>query len=132
MRTRPVVLAVVAALVALTAGRGAATSRQSDPKFEELAGLVTRKMAEYGVPGVAVGIVKSGQCTMRGFGVTNVEYPQPIGPDTVFPIASISKTFATTAMMRLVEQGKVDLNAPVRKYLPHFRVQDRSAETTSG
>jgi len=120
-------MVIAAALVALTVSRGAAVAPQSDPKFEALAALVTKKMAEYSVPGVAVGIVKNGQVTMRGFGVTNVEYPQPIGPDTVFPIASISKTFATTAIMRLVEQGKIDLNAPVRRYLPEFKVQDEAA-----
>jgi len=45
---------------------------------------------------------------------------------TVFPIASISKTFAATMVMRLAEQGKVDLKAPVRKYLPHFKVRDEA------
>jgi CubicO group peptidase (beta-lactamase class C family) len=45
---------------------------------------------------------------------------------TVFPIASISKTFAVTAMLRLVEDGKVDLRAPVRTYLPEFRVRDET------
>ena len=48
----------------------------------------------------------------------------PVNAHTVFPIASISKTFAATAMMRLVEQGKVDLRAPVRTYIPNFRVRD--------
>jgi CubicO group peptidase (beta-lactamase class C family) len=47
-----------------------------------------------------------------------------VNAHTVFPIASISKTFAATAMMRLVEQGKLDLRAPVRTYIPAFRVRD--------
>jgi CubicO group peptidase (beta-lactamase class C family) len=59
--------------------------------------------------------------------VTNVEDPLPVTPHTVFPIASISKTFAATAIMRLVEQGKVDLHAPVRTYLPDFHVRDSAA-----
>jgi CubicO group peptidase (beta-lactamase class C family) len=60
-------------------------------------------------------------------GITNVEDSLPVTPHTVFPIASISKTFAATAMMRLVEQGKVDLRAPVRTYIPEFRVRDTVA-----
>src|SRR5687767_7843749 len=84
----------------------------ADQKFEQIASLVTQKMAEYGVPGVAFGIVKNGQLTVRGLGVTNLDNPQPVTPDTVFALASISKTVTTTAMMRLVEQGKVDLSAP--------------------
>ena len=76
------------------------------------------------MPGVALGIVADGETSIRGLGVTNVEDPLPVTGHTVFPIASISKTFAATAMMRLVEQGKVDLRAPVRTYLPDFRVRD--------
>ena len=100
---------------------------QANPKFDQLAALVEQKMAEYGVPGVAFGIVKNGQVIERGFGVTNLDNPQPVTPDTIFALASISKTVTTTAMMRLVEQGKVDINAPVRQYLPAFRVQDEGA-----
>jgi CubicO group peptidase (beta-lactamase class C family) len=58
--------------------------------------------------------------------VTNVNEPLPVTAETVFPIASISKTFAATMMMRLVEQGTVDLKAPVRKYLPDFKVRDEN------
>ena len=79
------------------------------------------------MPGVALGIVADGETTIRGLGVTNVEDPLPVTEHAVFPIASISKTFAATAMMRLVEQGKVELRAPVRKYLPDFRVRDEAA-----
>jgi CubicO group peptidase (beta-lactamase class C family) len=98
-----------------------------NPRFDALVSLTEAKMKEYGVPGVALGIVSAGGATIRGLGVTNVEDPLPVTAHTVFPIASISKTFATTAMMRLVEQGKVDLRAPVRTYLPDFRVRDEAA-----
>ena len=111
------------ALVAGPAGQPPA----ADARFDALASLTEAKMREYGVPGVAVGVVNGGAVTMRGFGVTSVEFPQPIGEHTVFPIASISKTFAATVAMRLVEQGKLDLKAPVRKYIPEFRVQDEAA-----
>jgi CubicO group peptidase (beta-lactamase class C family) len=100
---------------------------QTDPKFEQLSALVTQKMAEYGITGVAFGVVKNGQATVRGFGVTNVENPQPITSSTVFALASISKTVTATAIMRLVDQGKIDLDAPVQKYLPDFKVQDAAA-----
>src|SRR4051812_8123629 len=102
-------------------------SIQTDDRFEELAKLVQSKMTEYHIPGVSFGIMKNGKSTVRGFGVTSVEDPQPITPDTVFPIASISKTFTTTAVMRLVDQGKLDLKAPIQKYIPDFRVQDETA-----
>ena len=98
----------------------------ANPRFDRIASLAEARMKEYGVPGVALGVIADGQQSIRGLGVTNVEDPLPVTPHTVFPIASISKTFAATAMMRLVEQGKVDLHAPVRTYLPDFKVRDES------
>jgi CubicO group peptidase (beta-lactamase class C family) len=99
----------------------------ANPRFDALVSIAEARMTEHGVPGVALGIVADGAVTIRGLGVTNVEDPLPVTEHTVFPIASISKTFAATAMMRLVEQGKVDLRAPVRTYLPEFRVRDETA-----
>lgn len=89
--------------------------------------MVTAKMAEYHVPGVALGIVKAGRIETRVFGITSVENPQPITVDTVFPIASITKTVAATAIMRLVQDGTLVVTAPVQQYLPDFRVKDESA-----
>ena len=121
-------LAAAIALATLFATAPASTiAPQPDSKFEQIAALVAQKMAEHGVPGVAFGILKNGQTTVRGLGVTNLDNSQPVTPDTVFPLASISKTVTAMAMMRLVEQGKVDLNAPVTQYLPGFRVQDETA-----
>jgi CubicO group peptidase (beta-lactamase class C family) len=99
---------------------------QAPGRFEEIAALAEAKMREYGVPGVAIGILDNGLLTTRGLGVTNIEDPLPVTDHTVFPIASISKTVATTMVMRLVEQGKLDLKAPVRQYLPDFRVADEA------
>ena len=117
------------AVVSATASLGAllVASPQADPKVDQIAALITQKMSEYSVPGVAFGMVRNGTVITRGFGVTNVDNPQPVTPDTIFALASISKTVTTTAMMRLVEQGKVDLDAPVRRYLPDFKLQDESA-----
>ncbi|MBI3981796.1 MAG: beta-lactamase family protein, partial [Gemmatimonadetes bacterium] len=120
---------VAAALSVALAAAGAPVHAQSgsDARLEALASLTETKMKEFGVPGVALGIVLNGTVTIRGLGVTNVEDPLPVTAHTVFPIASISKTFAATAMLRLVEQGKVDLRSPVRTYLPDFRVRDEAA-----
>ena len=127
MRRGLTVVVILAAIAASASSLPGAEAVQADPKFEQLAVLVTQKMTEYGIPGVAFGMVRNGQVTVRGFGVTNLDDPQPITPDTVFPLASISKTIAATAIMRLVEQGKIDLAAPVRTYLPDFKVQDETA-----
>jgi CubicO group peptidase (beta-lactamase class C family) len=119
-------LASAALLAALSIARGA-RAQDADPRFDALAKLAESKMKDYGVPGAALGVLQNGTVTMRGLGITNVEDPLPVTAHTVFPIASISKTFAATAIMRLVEQGKIDLKAPVRKYIPDFRVRDEAA-----
>src|SRR5207249_2180224 len=124
MRRTIVAVAVVASCEVVRARPHA--QAPADVRFEALASLVPEKMREYRLPGVALGVVDGDSTTLRGFGVTSVDDPLPITTHTVFPIASISKTIAATAMMRLVEQGRVDLRAPVRKYLTDFRVQDEA------
>jgi CubicO group peptidase (beta-lactamase class C family) len=118
-RSTATLIAIIAALYTPTRAQD-----RPDARFAAVVAMAEAKMREYRVPGVAVGIIDHGVLTARGLGVTNVEDALPVTEHTVFPIASISKTFAATAMMRLVEQGKVDLKAPVRTYLPDFKVRD--------
>lgn len=128
----PVRLAVFASVLlcaALTLARGqsAVPPAATDARFERLASVVTAKMKEYGVPGVAIGILADGQTSTRGFGITNVDHPLPVTDETLFQVGSISKTFTGTALMRLLESGKLKLDAPVRTYIPEFRVADETA-----
>jgi CubicO group peptidase (beta-lactamase class C family) len=118
--------AILAILLAVSAIAAPAAQAPATSKFDAIAALAEAKMREYHVPGVAIGILDNGVVHTRGLGVTNVEDPLHVTDHTVFPIASISKTFAATMMMRLAEQGKVDLKAPVRKYLPDFKVRDEN------
>ena len=124
-RLLPIALAASFAMCPAPSG-----AQRTDARFDALVSLAEAKMSEYRVPGVALGVVENGAVTIRGLGVTSVEDPLPITAHTVFPIASISKTFAATAIMRLVEQGKIDLRTPVRTYLPDFRVQDETVSRT--
>jgi CubicO group peptidase (beta-lactamase class C family) len=80
-------------------------------------------LGRYGVPGAAAGLIYRGREHIRCFGVTNVDYPVAIDPNTVFRIASTTKTFTGTTAMRLVDQGRLALDAKVRRYLPHFRTR---------
>ncbi len=93
-------------------------------KFERIAEQVERWREELGVPGAAFGLRVAGQSWTRGVGLTHVEHPLPVTDETLFQIGSITKTVTATAMMRLVEQGALDMRAPVRDYLPGFRVRD--------
>ncbi len=92
--------------------------------FAQLSDVIQLEMASLGVPGVAVGVWFDGQTYTDGFGVTNVDHPLPVDQDTLFQIGSISKTMTGTAVIRLVERGLLDLDEPVRRYLPELRLAD--------
>ncbi|NIP34966.1 MAG: serine hydrolase, partial [Thermoplasmata archaeon] len=84
-------------------------------------------MREFHVPGVAVGVLHGDETFTEGLGVTNVDHPIAVDETTLFQIGSITKTFVGTLAMRLVETGKLELDAPIRTYLPDFRVLDEEA-----
>lgn len=83
-------------------------------------------MEELGIPGVAIGIVHGDQEFTVGLGVTSVENPLEVTPDTVFQIGSTTKTYTGTMMTMLDEQGVLSLDDRVRKHLPEFKLQDES------
>jgi CubicO group peptidase (beta-lactamase class C family) len=76
------------------------------------------------VPGVAVGVTFDGEEHVAVHGVTSVEDPLPIDAGTLFQIGSTGKTYTATAILILVEQGRIDLHAPVRSYVPELRLKD--------
>ena len=100
------------------------TSHIKDRTFRRIAKKIASEMKRLQVPGVAIGIWHKGKEYAEGFGITSVEHPLPVTADTLFQTGSISKTFTGTMIMKLAEEGKVDLDAPVKKYIEDFKVQD--------
>jgi CubicO group peptidase (beta-lactamase class C family) len=86
--------------------------------------LVRDAMSTHHVPGIAVGIWHDGREELGGWGVTSVDHPLAVDADTLFQIASITKTITATTIMRLVEQKKIALDAPIRTYIPTFALKD--------
>ena len=77
-------------------------------------------MAQYRIPGVAVGLYFDGREYLRGYGVTNVDSPRPVDADTLFRIGSNSKTLCGTAAAVLIDGGQLDLDRTVASYVPDF------------
>jgi CubicO group peptidase (beta-lactamase class C family) len=100
------------------------SGQDADALFRELDAKIEAPMAQNDIPGVAVGVLYQGHEHLRGFGVTNRNYPLPVDGDTLFRIGSITKTFTATIVMRLVEQRLLDLDTPVRTYLPDLTLAD--------
>jgi CubicO group peptidase (beta-lactamase class C family) len=89
--------------------------------------VIDDQMSRWSVPGVVVGALHNGQREFHAYGVTSLETGYPIRPDTLFPIGSISKVFTAVLVMTLVDEGKLDLDAPVMTYLPDLRLADTRA-----
>ena len=85
--------------------------------------FVCEEMERARVPGVAVGVIADGRWYAGGFGVTSLRHPQSVTPHTLFQTGSTSKTFCASAIMALVDDGKLDVEAPVRRYIPTFRLR---------
>lgn len=93
---------------------------------QELAEFVSAKATELEVPGVSVGVVHDGDESYAFHGFTSLENPLPVDSGTLFQFGSTTKTFTATAIVRLFEQGLIDLEAPVRRYVPELALQDES------
>lgn len=94
------------------------------PKFQSMVELIEREMARRNIPGVAIGILCGEEEHIAGFGVTNVEHPLPVDGDTLFQIGSTTKTLTASLAMCMVEEGRLNLDAPIRTYLPGLRLAD--------
>lgn len=132
---------VLAAHRAESAGAGVAglrntplfTSAHSEPRRELPANLpqkveevVSKWLELRGAPGVVVGIVQGDELVYaKGFGVADITFPaRRLDPESLFHVASNSKPFVAAALLRLAEQGKIDLGAPVVRYLAYFELAD--------
>ena len=92
---------------------------------EKIEPLIEQTMKSYDVPGLALAVAKDGKIVYaKGFGVKDLRSREPITPDSLFHMASVSKTFVATAIVQLLEQGKIQLDDPVRTYLPYFQLKD--------
>lgn len=92
-------------------------------QLEELVGEAATRLE---VPGAGVGLLNGGEETYVFHGVTSIENPLEVNENTLFQSGSTGKTFTGTAVMRLVEEGKIDLDAPVKSYVPELRLKDEA------
>jgi CubicO group peptidase (beta-lactamase class C family) len=87
--------------------------------------FVSDQLQRWKVPGVAVAVVKDGEVWLaRGYGLRDLERGLPMTGRTLLAIGSCTKAFTTTAIAMLVEDGKLDWDEPVHRYLPQLRLKD--------
>jgi CubicO group peptidase (beta-lactamase class C family) len=101
--------------------------KKSAERFEhDLQDRIAAAATRLRIPGVSAGVAFDGHRVYAQHGVTSIENPLPVDSRTLFQVGSNTKTFTATVIMRLAEEGMVDLEAPVRKYLPELRLRDSS------
>jgi len=87
--------------------------------FDKIESLIVTLMQQMKIPGLSLCVVKEGkEIYSKAFGARSLKDNQPVTRDTLFGIGSVTKSFTTLAIMQLAEQGKLDINDPISKYLP--------------
>jgi len=84
-------------------------------------------MKRFSVPGVSIGMILDGEEHHLAYGVTSVDNPLPVDDKTLFQIGSTTKTYTGTVLAMLLDEGKIDLEQPVRAYVPAFKLPDKAA-----
>ena len=94
--------------------------------IEEYKSKIPKLMKKDCLPGLSIALVdKYGVVWSKVYGFTDRKKKKPVTPDTIFSIQSMSKTFTATGVMVAVQDGLVDLDAPITTYIPNFRVNSR-------
>jgi serine beta-lactamase-like protein LACTB len=113
----------VLATAVLAQGQGATSTAAISPYAagREKADRQGKEWLARGIPGLALAVAVDGKIVYsEGFGYADLEERVPVWPTTKFRIGSISKPLTATGLMELVEAGRIDLDAPVQKYVPSF------------
>lgn len=80
--------------------------------------IIQREMKERRIPGLQIAVVQKGKIVFsKSYGIANLQYSVPVTPKSIFQINSCTKAFTGVAIMQLVEEGKIDIEAPVSRYL---------------
>ena len=83
--------------------------------------LISRALKEYQVPGAAVAVVRDGKVALlKGYGVRDVTKSGAVDENTIFQLASVTKTLTAAAAATVVDEGKLDWDKPIFNYLPEF------------
>jgi CubicO group peptidase (beta-lactamase class C family) len=121
------VSAALALILRVLARRAPAKPVIKSAAYEAIDAYIERQMRRLSMPGVSLAIVEGDRVVhLRGFGKAHAG-GEPPTPQTPFALGSTTKSFTALAVMQLVEAGKIELDAPVQRYLPWFRVADPQA-----
>ena len=107
---------VILALLLVLPVIGAPAQSASNPSLSGFDDYVVATMKQFKVPGVSVAIVRDGQIILsKGYGYRDVERQLPVTSKTLFAIGSVTKSFSVTMLGTLVDEGKLEVDKPIRR-----------------
>lgn len=119
------VIAASALAPSLAGAAGAPATGDFSTEAREIERLAERVVTQSRIPGLAMAIVEDGKVvSLRGYGVVDSKTRLPVGTDTVFRVASLSKAFAGTLSAMLVDEGAMSWDSPIANQLPAFSLRD--------
>jgi CubicO group peptidase (beta-lactamase class C family) len=108
-------------MLALLLPEQSAPAAPADDPIANLDAFITRALKEYQVPGAAVAVVRDGKPVLvKGYGVRDVTKSGAVDQNTIFQLASVTKTLTAVAAGTVVDEGKLDWDTPIFNYLPEF------------
>lgn len=117
--TKPFILATLFLFTILSLNQDATAQRSE--KSQEIDNYVNEVSTRYGIPGVALALVKDGEVIHKSnYGFANLEHEVPISNESIFRVYSLTKLVVTTGIFQLVEQGKLDLEDPISTYVSNL------------
>ncbi len=127
------VLACLVCLICFSKNISGQITNQSNDRFiHEVDSIVNLIQSKWHAPGIAIGIVKDGKVIYKkGYGYKNQQTKEPVTSNTLFSIASSTKSFTSTGIGLLIDEGKLSWDKPVRSYLPIFQLSDTLASNNS-
>jgi CubicO group peptidase (beta-lactamase class C family) len=126
LRQRGLLVIVAFGIIAAAVFPASAGPRQEEARplytesIQAFERFVAKRMAYDRIPGFSVGFIKDDFSWARGFGWADVENNVPAKAESAYRLASITKTITAVAVLALAEEGKLDLDSPIQKYVPAF------------
>lgn len=96
--------------------------------FTAIDKIVENAREAFGIPGVAVAVVHGDETYVQGYGNKELGKDDPVNPDTLFAVGSVTKAFTTTAMAMLIDEGKMTWDDHPREHVPEFKLHDPLAD----
>jgi CubicO group peptidase (beta-lactamase class C family) len=113
-------IACVSVLSALLILHHSATTAQTSD-LHDLDAFISRVLKEYQVPGATISVVQDGKVVLaKGYGVRDITKPGTVDENTIFQLASVTKSLTGAAVASVVDEGKLEWDTPIFNYLPEF------------